>query len=234
MALMPLETDTSKTSLGPLLLKRASRISVAVYKISDFFEVEEPLKIAVRNKSVELMKAALSYTTSPIREPGDSLKDISDSINALYALFDVLIVVGIVSLGNGEIIKEELMSLMNLVEKYYNESFGYMLSLRDFLDHVDLTLPTHTLTNNLAKRDVEIAVSKATKIPDISGFKTDRRAKILDYISKNGSSSIRDLAVIIKGCSEKTIQRELIGLIESGLIKREGERRWSKYSIIAK
>jgi DeoR/GlpR family transcriptional regulator of sugar metabolism len=36
---------------------------------------------------------------------------------------------------------------------------------------------------------------------------------------------------VIKDVSEKTIQRELISLIEAGIILKTGERRWSRYSI---
>jgi DNA-binding HxlR family transcriptional regulator len=36
---------------------------------------------------------------------------------------------------------------------------------------------------------------------------------------------------MIRGVSEKTIQRELGALIESGLVMKQGERRWSVYSL---
>jgi hypothetical protein len=37
---------------------------------------------------------------------------------------------------------------------------------------------------------------------------------------------------MIKDCSEKTIQRELIVLVSEKVVKKEGERRWSVYSIV--
>ena len=55
---------------------------------------------------------------------------------------------------------------------------------------------------------------------------------ILSFIKKKGDASIRDIAAVIKDCSEKTIQRELNALIEGGLLRREGERRWSRYIYI--
>ena len=41
--------------------------------------------------------------------------------------------------------------------------------------------------------------------------------------------TIKDFAKNIKDCSDKTIQRELISMVTSGVLKKEGERRWSKY-----
>jgi hypothetical protein len=46
---------------------------------------------------------------------------------------------------------------------------------------------------------------------------------------KNRKLSIKDFAQVIVGCSEKTIQRELLELVEKGVLKKEGERRWSTY-----
>ncbi len=53
--------------------------------------------------------------------------------------------------------------------------------------------------------------------------------KILDFLKLNPSSSIKDIAGVVKNCSEKTIQRELAILIEQGLVQKVGERRWTVY-----
>ena len=58
---------------------------------------------------------------------------------------------------------------------------------------------------------------------------SSRMTLILDLVRKKKSLSIKEIASVIKDCSEKTIQRELNILIERGLIRREGERRWSVY-----
>lgn len=60
---------------------------------------------------------------------------------------------------------------------------------------------------------------------------SDRQMVIIREIRNRGQLTIRDLADKIKGCSEKTIQRELLALVGAGVLKKEGERRWSKYSI---
>jgi DeoR/GlpR family transcriptional regulator of sugar metabolism len=42
---------------------------------------------------------------------------------------------------------------------------------------------------------------------------------ILDFVKKNNGVSIKEIAAVVRGCSEKTIQRELGNLIEQGLIE---------------
>jgi hypothetical protein len=70
-----------------------------------------------------------------------------------------------------------------------------------------------------------------SKIKIINETKNDRQLQIIEKIKEKGESSIKDLTDVITGCSEKTIQRELIALVASGDLLKTGERRWSRYSI---
>jgi predicted HTH transcriptional regulator len=63
------------------------------------------------------------------------------------------------------------------------------------------------------------------------GF-SPRQSQIISEIKTMGQLTIRDLIGKIEGCSEKTIQRELLSLVEVGVLKKEGERRWSRYSMV--
>ena len=60
---------------------------------------------------------------------------------------------------------------------------------------------------------------------------SDRRERIKTILEAKGEATIKDISEIVTDCSEKTIQRELNAMIEDNLVKRQGERRWSKYSI---
>lgn len=75
-----------------------------------------------------------------------------------------------------------------------------------------------------AKEDVSVKEGK--------GEGDNRRERIVDIIRTKGHVSIKDISDTITSYSEKTIQRELIQLIKDNIIKKEGERRWSKYSIV--
>jgi hypothetical protein len=59
--------------------------------------------------------------------------------------------------------------------------------------------------------------------------KQSRRDQILALFVKGVDVSIKDIAARIKGCSEKTIQRELNALLYDSVIERIGEKRWSRY-----
>ena len=42
---------------------------------------------------------------------------------------------------------------------------------------------------------------------------------------------IKDVAPLISGCSEKTVQRELGEMVASGILRKIGEKRWSRYTL---
>ncbi len=69
-------------------------------------------------------------------------------------------------------------------------------------------------------------------VKPISGEdKKERRDAIMKTIRSKGQVTIRDISKNIRGCSEKTIQRDLQELIQHGVLIREGEKRWAVYKL---
>lgn len=123
------------------------------------------------------------------------------------------------------------------------------------LDLVIRYLKNHYLTGEslsagvgvVVRKEVRSAVPKAPRVNvrvnipkgDISSDAhlvysqlTDRSERIKTVLEAKPEATIKDIAEVITDVSEKTIQRELTSLIEKGQVMRQGERRWSKYSII--
>lgn len=59
-----------------------------------------------------------------------------------------------------------------------------------------------------------------------------RHTRILKLIKDKRDISIKDIIEHFTDISEKTIQRDLMAFTESGVLKKTGDRRWSRYSII--
>ncbi|MEX0934131.1 MAG: hypothetical protein WD003_02680 [Candidatus Paceibacterota bacterium] len=62
--------------------------------------------------------------------------------------------------------------------------------------------------------------------------KTGRRTAIIQLLKAKGELTIKEISSVVDGWSEKTIQRELMSLIDKGEVVREGERRWSTYRLV--
>jgi len=59
--------------------------------------------------------------------------------------------------------------------------------------------------------------------------KQSRKEEVLSLFVRGVDVSIKDISARIRGCSEKTIQRELNTLLFEDRIERIGEKRWSRY-----
>lgn len=63
-----------------------------------------------------------------------------------------------------------------------------------------------------------------------SGEIWDRRIKIMEYLKRVGRLHASNIRMLVdEKVSEKTLQRDLVYLVESGFIRREGDNRWTVY-----
>ncbi len=99
----------------------------------------------------------------------------------------------------------------------------------DFRSSSELNQPTKT--QSIKAPTVSRSQSQSAVAPATQAAASDRRERIKTILEAKGEATIKDISEIITDCSEKTIQRELNTMIDENLVKRQGERRWSKYSI---
>ncbi len=91
--------------------------------------------------------------------------------------------------------------------------------------------------SNISKRQrnynsTELPIKDKTKrLQNTKESKINRRTIILKLFKKNKELTIKDVSCEVSGCSEKTIQRELLALVTTGVLNKKGERRWSRYSL---
>ncbi len=70
-------------------------------------------------------------------------------------------------------------------------------------------------------------------IPGSESFgPNERQDKILSYLASHGRAQLGDIRQIFgDACSEKTLQRDLWQLADAGRITRQGDNRWTVYSL---
>ncbi|MBI5400662.1 MAG: DeoR family transcriptional regulator [Candidatus Yonathbacteria bacterium] len=89
------------------------------------------------------------------------------------------------------------------------------------------------LKNPSPKSDLSVPASMhraPSSLPN-SIQKDTRRIRILKLIKDNREVAIKDIVAHFPDISEKTIQRELVSMSDSGVLKKFGERRWSRYAL---
>ncbi|MDD5720844.1 MAG: hypothetical protein PHT16_00125 [Candidatus Pacebacteria bacterium] len=79
---------------------------------------------------------------------------------------------------------------------------------------------------------------------DFDKLKNQRRDDILNIIKTiGGNATIKDIKDTAKNspnksnsllsCGEKTLQRELVSMVKDGVLNKTGEKRWSRYFLVA-
>jgi hypothetical protein len=173
--------------------------------------------------------------------PGDIAHLAAGEIDAPVVLADIFAVLSAVRLAaTEELIHKETAAILEAEYETVAERLVFGSHPSPFVGPEDFHIPQLSLESGpgaVSDTRMSHSVFERPLLKDnpkghereISKGQSERAERILQYIKRQGSVSIKEIASTIKGCSEKTIQRELILLIQKGLVRRVGERRWSHY-----
>lgn len=215
------------------IYKKTERLAKAIHLITPAFAGSASLRNRIDMIAIGLIDAA-------ILPPAVARTALSRELLALSSILSMSRTGGLLSSMNAEIIAHEAHILLQEVAVYEEPR----LFLDEGLTLADIAKSTAKKDSiqssapiTIQKRSAQAAQSDSKgHVKDIENISDihikDRREAILSVIKNKGSASIKDISTLIRNVSEKTIQRELISLIEAGIVVKKGERRWSVYSIV--
>lgn len=224
---------------------KSYRLAAAVFMVSNVMSQDEELKTKIRKLSLELVSLSVNLKDTDFSQTKKIISDIERNSLELMSMLDIASVSGLISKMNGDIIKQEFRIFMSELERFTekfeenkNISVKSVFAERASQSAIGIEAPLgNNLAENVSKPNSPAKVwqkSAPSNGNHHNGLKRKdlRRNTILEFIKNHNNVSIKDIVPHINGCSEKTVQRELITLINEGKIKKMGERRWSKYSIL--
>ena len=191
-----------------LISQKLQKLASAVYLVSSFFDDKEPLKWRLRTLSTDVI--------SEVKDKYNICKEIS-------LLFSIAKNAGLVSEINYNILINELSKIEQETEKPLDLAF-----LRE---------PIADERTLLQPQKREYIKDNITEKPALKEFgavsvkKNSRQSVIINILKRKKEIMIKDVSPLIDGCSEKTIQRELSAMVRSGILKKVGEKRWSRYTL---
>jgi len=225
--------------------QKVEKIVSAIYLVTSYFPSEESLRWQLRDRGLHLLSHTLSLRDINLSYKDKTVSEIKDLILEIVSFLDISFIAKIITEMNADILKRELNLLLNIIERGFKEirqndsqflehNFfkvkGESLSLEtnvikdDKLDkrhYKGQTKLSFNLLNNVVKKEkINYSIKKKT-----------RKDEIIKLFNKGQKLTIKDISQVIDNCGEKTIQRELQFLMKEGKIKKEGERRWSQYSL---
>ena len=187
---------------------------------SESFEIISLLRVAhisglISSMNFQVLKSEIESVVSLLKS-----KVFDDAAKAGYVLSDSFFKTDLLAFkpsenNNSSERKDTLLSKNNLP---HNQAVSAHASQADS-------------QGNKTKIDTKVSPLGNKEFGVVKDKKDTRKVAILDLLKSGNHLTISDFLQSIKGCSAKTIQRELLELVVQGIIKKEGERRWSRYSI---
>lgn len=200
--------------MSDIIYQKAGKIASAIYLITSFFNDQEPLKWKLRALSSSLIS--------------EVVKDKSITAREILSLFSVAKTAGLVSEMNSDILIHELSKFRQEVEKPLDLAFFSETTA----DKILLSEPSKTeYIKDKSTENKTIERPTLKKFGAVSVKKSSRQSVIIAILKRKKEIMIKDVSPLISGCSEKTIQRELSTMVRSGVLKKIGEKRWSRYSL---
>lgn len=206
------------------IVRKTERLASALYIITGFIPQNEPVRTHLRERALGLI--ALSSHPSEFGDTG--IKKFEADCAEIGAILETAQSGGLVSHMNAKLICEEyallaayLQEHAEKISKHQGEISAQGLSDPDSQGHQKGHYAYSPLDKNKSQK-VYYNLSAQKK-------QSDRKSLILNLFKNKDKISIKDAVSSIQGYSEKTVQRELLSLVRSGILIKEGERRWSTY-----
>ncbi len=234
-------------SVSDRAFKKTERLILATYLITNHISSLDELSIDLRNTSRGLLP--LVSSSQNLFKSVENTAPLLLEIRKLLILIDLLFASHMVSEINMGVLKRAYIDFAEFIRSSVGSEKATNLNLNGiFNESINRSTADNVAAQNsspkqvgrarlLAKKEDRVALASAKNNNKNTSIKsravsTNRRVVILDMVSKTGSVTVKDISKQIPDTSPKTLQRELMKLVEDGVLKKEGNKRWTVYSLV--
>jgi len=207
------------------IFKKTEKIVSVVFYVAYNLETDQRTKghlEDILNAGRAVHDSVLKTLEMRAHNAEDAIRSGAHNLIALESKLRVAQVAGMISPEVMHVLSGEIDGVLRGMNKYLKQTSAF--------DDTEYSLSLGE-EGKPKRTKVRAPSSQITDRSDAASSPLDRRERIKTVIEAKGEATIKDISEIITDCSEKTIQRELNSMIEDNLVKRQGERRWSKYSL---
>lgn len=227
--------------------RKAERVALAVHLVTNSAPETASVKNSVRSQSQEVLLHLLTLPHGFYKKDSSAFIALTAKIRSVLSLLDICHIEGHVSLDHVQLIKRAYIDMLTFLSTSTTEGSAHttILTTQDLVSSQGNK--GHSRTDKGQIKDTkEIVAIKDTK--ETKNIKkdhsqkrqtplaqkkvmTNRRMSVIDILSVHPHATLQDLLQKFPGVSGKTIQRELLKLIDDGVVTKEGERRWTTYQL---
>lgn len=184
------------------------KLTMALYKVSDFFPEKEPLKILIRKKADEVLAGLIS-----LLDQGGAVKEkVINDIEIIKAFLELAKAQNWLKKENFEILEKE-----------------YNLILEDLA-----FIESKASNEKSLKPSVAVKASEAkNQLDSFEKIKIERKrcAQIIEVLKKNKEVQVKDLKDVFPSVSKRTLRRDFEYLLSKGIVQRKGDNNSTVYSL---
>lgn len=209
------------------IYKRAERLAKALQLVLPAFKDAKSLKERVGRLSVSLVDAS-------VLPPKEAKEVLPRELLSLMSVLEVARVGGMLSSMNAEIISREAHNLLQEIAGYDEQKVVFE-EVPTLATLFKATAEDRRTTPQHKAQTTPLAGVPFKGQPNGHTYKEQRGGRsesVISILKTKGPSSIKDISMLVREVSEKTIQRELQALVSQGRVKKEGERRWTTYTLL--
>ncbi|OGG52860.1 hypothetical protein A3C20_00470 [Candidatus Kaiserbacteria bacterium RIFCSPHIGHO2_02_FULL_55_25] len=223
--------------------RRAERICAAAYLLTSHIPGTENIRGEVRVSGTGLLSDALALRDDMRSLQSKRVLNLQLRVRHMISLIRVLSAAGFISEANANTMTEALDELGNFTSVSQRSALSESVSIsrEDLMDIGSVQRsqsPRRVIKDTHGASDTikdSVHISDNVKVSNTksnsNGTSGSRVQNILEILRVGGSLGIRDIASNLPEYSEKMIQRELLGMVARGQIRKIGLKRWSKYSL---
>ncbi len=218
------------------LQKKIFDLTLALYRVTDFFPRDEALRRQLREKGNEIFSLVGEFNFS--RNPVGDLVGVISKLQVMKGYLELAQSLNFVRPINSAILSREYSFFEGFFTAKLTASIG---ANQDTSGRKEKTtgaqigqeleeLPTWSefATEKVVPKSAKVA---ASEVKSLANDLNERQRKILEHLRALKTAKISDFFSVFSDISSKTIQRDLQDLVEKKMLNKEGEKRWTIYTL---
>lgn len=233
--------NMSYSNISKELQDHVYKLTLAVLRTTDLFSCDEVLKKHISDRALDIFVRLFEYQHMDVYNKEKAISVIG-KIGAIKGLFEIVRERKLTNEVNTAVLIRGYDTLISMCDGQDNRDrqvYDKIIpeEIKDTkkkdLDENSNKKPNQAQISRKSE-DVKNQAQKTQKpyLAENLDALTDRQNMILSHIKQINQAKISDFYSMFGNISSKTIQRDLQNLVSRNLLKKEGEKRWTTYSLI--
>lgn len=202
------------------------KLTVVLYKVTELFPEQEPLKFSLRKKANNILAGfVLCFGNNSViltkTDKQKLLKRILKNIEVVQTFFSLAESQDWLRPENFLVLKREYNGVFQQVQQA-------LIAEKEIIERAPATRAPEIKES--IKREAPVKRQQASASVPLAGLKT-RHKQIMKFVKSRGAAQVKDVKEILPEVTKRTLRRDFDFLLKSGLVERRGDKNTTEYLV---